>query len=317
MAVDVSANLLRLLKAEDQKILSGQEAIKGLLTEVKKQMLEELRSVQGESYAAYHLRQNLASIERHLQNFEAAAGREIGSLLDASWDAGADLLPEGTKGAGLGFGFFHVPTTSLQSLKEFGVYKIRGLSSDAFTRIRGELTLGVLGQKTPWEVQQAIAGTLESPGVFRSIEERARVITGTEMGRAFSQASQLGMEAATSSVPDLKKQWWHAGHPKQPRRNHLALHGQIQPVDRPFVLGSLSIRFPRDPKAPASEVIRCGCKHVPYMDAWGRDKLPIFNERGEVITWRGQRTGREEDLTGKFKLGQVKTPMAGKGTKKP
>jgi hypothetical protein len=46
---------------------------------------------------------------------------------------------------------------------------------------------------------------------------------------------------------------------------------------------------------------------VPWHESWGKDnKLPIFNERGEEIARRGPRTGFEEDLTGKFKLGQVK-----------
>lgn len=317
MAVSVTAEIERLLKAKDQRILDGAAAVRGLLEEVKKQILEELQTVQGESYAAYHLRQNLASIEQHLARFEANAGRELVNLLDTAWEDGGDLPLAAVRAGGLiSTSFGMVPTSVLQSIKDFSVYKISGLTADAFSRIRGELTLGILGQKTPHQVTQAIAGTLESPGVFRSIAERAEVITGTEMGRAFSQATQLGLEQAAQSLPELKKQWWHAGHPKQPRQNHLALHGQIQPVDRPFVLGSLVIRFPRDPKAPASEVIRCGCDHVPWMESWDRDnKLPIYNQRGEEIARRGPRTGFDEPLTGKFQVGQIK-PKAGKDTKK-
>lgn len=316
MAVDVSENLLRLLRDKDRKILAGQELVKGLLNEVRGQILAELQAVSGESYSAYHLRQNLASIERHLAQFEGGASRQTGDLVEQSWNAGADLLPEATRGSGLGFGFGHVPGSVLQTLKEYTAHKISGLSADAFNRIRGELTLGILGQKTPHQVMSAIAGTLDSPGVFRSIAERAEVITGVEMGRAFSQATQAGMTQAAQSVPELKKQWWHAGHPKQPRRNHLALHGQVQPVSKPFLLGSLSIMFPRDPKAPASEVILCGCDHVPYMVAWGRDKLPLFNQRGEVITWRGERSGGESELFGKFKQGEIKPQKAGDGARK-
>lgn len=317
MAVSVNKEIERLLKAKNQKLLDGAAAVRGLLEDVKKQILEELRAVQGESYAAHHLRQNLASIERHLQSFETAAARELGLLVETAWDAGGDLPFAAARAGGALFtAFGHIPATVLQTLKESSFHRIAGLTSDAFTRVRGELTLGILGQKTPHQVTQAIAGTLESPGVFRSIAERAEVITGVEMGRAFSQATQFGLEQAAASVPELKKQWWHAGHPKQPRQNHLALHGQVQPVDRPFVLGSLVIRFPRDPKAPASEVIRCGCDHVPWMEAWDRDnKLPIYNERGEEIARRGPRTGTEEPLAGKFLVGQIK-PKAGKDTKK-
>jgi hypothetical protein len=303
----VNKEIERLLKAKDRQILDGATAVRGLLVEVKRQIVTELLTVQGESYAAYHLQQNLASIERYLRGFEAAAGAQMGQLLDAAYEAGADLPAAAARAGGLFVSFGHIPGPVLQTLKDFSVHKISGLTADAFSRLRGELTLGILGQKTPHQVTQAIAGTLESPGVFKSIEERAETIARTEMGRAFSQATQTGLAQAQTSVPGLKKQWWHAGHPKRPRQNHLALHGQIQPVDKPFLLGSLSMMFPRDPKAPASEVINCGCEHVPWHESWGRDSaLPIFNQRGEQIARRGPRTGHEEDLTGKFKLGEIK-----------
>ena len=304
----VTAEIQRLLKAKEQKILDGTVAIKGLLTEVQKQIVAELAAVSGDSYAAYHLKQNLASIERYLQGFESSAQTELGKLIDEAWELGGDLPFQAAVAGGLSTtAFGHIPGTLLESFKDFSAHKISGVSSAAFDRIRGELSLGILGQKTPHQVTQAIAGTLQSPGVFKSIGERAEIITQVEMGRAYSQASQLGMEQAASSVPALKKQWWHAGHPKMPRQNHLKLHGQIQPVGQKFLLGSLAIMFPRDPKAPASEVIRCGCDMVPWHDAWGRDNaLPIFNERGETIAKRGPRTGSEEPLTGKFELGQIK-----------
>ena len=308
----VTAEIQRLLKAKDQKLIDGVSAIKGLLSEVQKQILAELAAVSGESYAAYHLKANLASIERYLQGFESSAQTELSKLIDDSWQIGGDLPFAAARAGGLlTYSFGHIPGTILETLKDLSVHKISGLSGSAFDKIRAELSLGILGQKTPHQVTQAIAGTLQSPGVFRSIAERAEIITGVEMGRAYSQATELGMEQAKSSVPDLEKQWWHAGHPKQPRQNHLKLHGQVQPVGQKFLLGSLAMMFPRDPKAPASEVIRCGCVHVPYMKVWaerdpGFPKLPIYNERGEEIARRGPRTGREEPLTGKFELGQIK-----------
>lgn len=312
MAVSVTAEISRLLKAKEQKLLDGTLAIKGLLSEVQKQILAELAAVSGDSYTAMNLRQNLASIERYLQGFESSAQGELGKLIDDAWQLGGDLPFEAARAGGLlATGFGHIPGTVLETLKDLSTYRISGLSGAAFDKIRGELSLGILGQKTPHQVTQAIAGTLQSPGVFRSIAERAEIITGVEMGRAYSQATELGMAQAQSSVPALKKQWWHAGHPKQPRQNHLKLHGQVQPIGQKFLLGSLAMMFPRDPAAPASEVIRCGCDHVPYLEVWaerdkGFPKLPIYNERGEVIALRGPRTGREEPLTGKFELGQIK-----------
>jgi len=314
----VSAEVLRLLKLKDQKILDGQAAVAALLAEAKRQILDELLSVAGDSYSAAALRQNLASIEKALQTFESAAGRELTGQLAGAWDLGEDLPSAAARAAGqLGMSARMVPQALLRTLQDFSAHKISGLAADAFTKIRGELTLGILGQKTPHQVYSAIVGALESPGIFPSIEARARVIALTEMGRAYSAASQLGMEEAAGSVPGLQKQWWHAGHPRRPRQNHLLLHGQVQPVNKPFLIGSVALMYPRDPKAPAREVIACGCVHVPYHPDWGvDDRLPIYNERGEEITRRGQRTGREEDLTGKFKLGEGKKGGTGKGRQK-
>lgn len=304
---------------EYQLLQPGAESVRRLLAEVQRQIRDELLSVSGESYTAYHLKQNLASIERYLQGFEAAAGRELAAAIEASWTAGGDLPFKAVREAGLIFtGLGHIPSSVLRSLQEFASHKISGLAADAFNRVRGELTLGILGQKTPWQVTQAIIGEIKDTPIperagrpiFKSIEERAEVITRTEMGRAFSMATHEGLKQAAASVPGLEKQWWHAGHPKQPRQNHLALHGQHVPVDKKFLIGSLAIDYPRAPTAPVSEVIRCGCEVMPWHPNWGKPngeeiKLPIFNERGEQIARRGPRTGREEDLTGKFKLGQV------------
>ncbi|MBC8018603.1 MAG: hypothetical protein H7X83_08810, partial [Verrucomicrobia bacterium] len=125
-------------------------------------------------------------------------------------------------------------------------------------------------QKTPQEIAGAIAGTLERPGVFKGIAERAEVITKTELGRTFSMAAQKSFESAADTLPGLQKMWLHAGHPKSPRISHLGLNGSIKEVNQPFLVGSVIMMHPRDPKAPISEIINCGCMHVPYMAEWGK-----------------------------------------------
>lgn len=303
----VTGEIRRLMRARDQKILDGQKALRGLLEEVKKEIIGELSSIRGESYTSLYLKRNLASIERYLAAFETAGAAEMDRLLDTAWELGEDVVPAALRTASIGAAFGHIPGSLLIVMKDFSYHRIRGVTSAAFDRIRGELSLGVLGQKTPNQVIDAIAGTLQSKGVFDSIEERAAVITKVEMGRAYSQATQTGMDTAAASVPELKKQWWHAGHPQRPRKSHLALHGQIRRVNEPFVTGSLAIDFPRSPKAPASEVIRCGCDHLPWHPAWSKEmeKLPIYDERGHVIARRSERSGTDADLTGKFIQGQI------------
>lgn len=317
----VTGEIKRLLAQHQQRTADGVAVMQGILADLQKQVLAELAGVEGESYQAHHLRQNLAMIESAMLRFEAVAFGRLERLIDGAWDGGLDLVPGLLDTAGVSVVTSHLTGPVLQTAKDFAYYRIKNLSADTFNKIRGELSLGLLGQKTPWQVRQAIEGSLESPGVFKSIAERAKVIAELEMGRAYSQATQLSLEQAVQSVPGLKKQWWHAGHPKMPRRNHLALHGQIVDVDQKFLIGSVALRYPRDPQAPPSETIRCGCMVVPWIPAWGdvakEGALPIYNERGEEIARRGPRTGIEESLAGKFKLGQVGRARPGNGPKKP
>lgn len=238
-----------------------------VLREVRRQVVEELAAAGEESYAAWRLRGNLAAIERLLQGAESALKGNLAGGITELWRAGAALVGEAA-GAGTAVGFAHVSPQLLAGLQQFGEHLVGRLAADAVAKVRGELTLGVLAGKTPHEVARAVAGTLTSPGVFESIEERAEIITKTELGRAYSTATQTALEAAAPAVPGMEKQWVHAGHPKYPRLSHLKLHGQHVPVEKPFVIGSLVMRYPRDPKAPASEVIRCGCDLVPWHPEW-------------------------------------------------
>lgn len=303
---DVTVEIKRLIAEHQRRVIDGNAAMQGILEELKKQVLQELASVEGETYQAWHLRTNLAMIESAIARFEALAYNRLDGLLNAGWQAGLDMVPDLLVTAGISAVTGHLSSPLLETAKDFAYHRIRGLAADIMTRIRSELSLGILGQKTPWQVRQAISGSLESPGVFKSIAERAKVITELEMGRVYSQATQLSLEQAARSVDGLKKQWWHAGHPKMPRRNHLALHGQIVDIDRKFMIGTVTLRYPRDPQAPVSETIRCGCIVVPWHPAWGDNRLPIYNERGEEIANRGPRTGEESPLVGKFLKGQIK-----------
>lgn len=288
MAIKVTDILTEILTAQGRRTIDAQEALQQLLVEVQRQVLHELLSVPASDtgFPAYRLRQTLDTINHHLAVFEAEAKKELAVTITESWQAGAGMLGEmviasGTSNFGLSRNLLEQLDPWLQNMKNFAWGKVEGLTADAGVKIKAELSLGVLGQKTPWEVAQKIAGNLPKDlptwknsdrTIFKTIEERAQVITQTEMGRAFSMAHQSSMAAAADTLPDLQKMWLHAGHPKRARIYHLRLNGDIKPVDENWLVGNISMMYPRDPKAPASEVIRCGCMHVAYMPEWGTKK---------------------------------------------
>ena len=159
--ITVTSTIKQILSRQSAGILSGQDAVLQLLAEVRKEILAELTTGQTGSYTTLFLRQSLASIERHLSDFESAADRELGSRLAGSWAMGAELVPATLQVAGAATsitGFGQVSAHMIDALKEFSYGRISSVTSDMFTKIKGELTLGILGQKTPQEVASVIAG---------------------------------------------------------------------------------------------------------------------------------------------------------------
>ena len=274
----IEAEIARILKDKDKMIKSGTKTMLEILEELRKQIMTDLGkaalrvvSPSGPEaiteWDAYHLKQMLSSIETQIANFSAKAQTEASGLLEESWGVGRNLVDVPLAQAGIYTGF-GLSTSVLDTLKDFTFHKIDGLSQAAWDKIRSELTLGVMGGKTPQEVARAIGMNLKDPSIFTSIAARAEVITKTEMGRVFSTAAELRMEEAADHVDGLEKQWRHVGHPRVPRASHLAADGQHVFVDEAFNIGGVEMMYPRDPAAPIDEVINCGCDHVPYHARW-------------------------------------------------
>ena len=273
MANKTTDILTEILYTQARRTIDGQTAVRRILDEVRKQIIGDIASAPADSFTGYRQQQMLGSINRLISDAEVSMRMEINQGLIDSYDAGKTMLSQmATVGSNVTLTTFGISTGILDQIQAFTWGKISGITNDAQAKIRSEITLGLLGQKTPHEISSAIAGTLERPGIFKSISARAEVIVKTEMGRTFSMAAQSSFENALDSLPDLEKMWLHAGHPKSPRIYHLHLNGEVKPVDAPFLVGSVIMRYPRDPKAPISEVINCGCMHVPYMPEWGTKK---------------------------------------------
>jgi hypothetical protein len=252
----LNATIKRIIREKDAGIRTATGSMLSLLEELQQQVRAELGKAAISSWDTYHLRQYLDAIQAQIDDYRVAAQRQIGGNLDASWVQGKSLVDE-TVGQ-LNVGGMLLSTSVLDTLKDYAFHRIGGLSAAAWDRVKGELTLGVLGGKTPADVAKAIGENLDDSSIFKSIAARAEVITKTEMGRVFSEATQLRMDQAAESVDGLEKQWLHAGHPKVARPAHVAANGQHVPVDQPFRIGGIDMLYPRDPGAPIEETINCG-----------------------------------------------------------
>jgi hypothetical protein len=246
--------------------------VRRILEAVRKKVIADIATAPDGSFTSYRQSQILGEIDRLLNEAGSTIKTDLAAGIGNSWDEGVSMLPSMARGAGVTLTTFGISNHLTEQIRDFTWGKISGLTNDAQAKIRAEITMGILGQKTPQEIASAIAGTLERPGIFASIAARAEVIVKTEMGRAFSMAHQAGLESALDTLPGLQKMWLHAGHPKTPRIPHLNLNGNTTPVDTPFLVGSIAMMYPRDPKAPVGEIINCGCMHVAWMAAWGTKK---------------------------------------------
>lgn len=264
----VSAEITKILKAKDKGIVSGTGSMLAILKDLHKQVRAELGKAALGSWDAHHLRQVLDAIEYQMANFTLKSKAELSRLLKEAWGYGQNLVDAPLGAAGVHMGAHHLSTSVLDTMTGYGNDYLQNLFHDAWYKVKGEITLGIVGDKTPQEVANAIGTTIDA-GRFKNISVRAETITQNEMGTVFSKATQLRMEQASGLVPDLEKQWLHAGHPRKARASHLAADQSHVPVDQPFKIGSVKMMFPRDPGAPLEETIHCGCDHVPFHARWG------------------------------------------------
>jgi hypothetical protein len=211
----------------------------------------------------------LDAIEYQTAHYGGIAQTTLSGLLDESWGMGAALVNAPLAVAGIYSGGYFLPTATLEALKGYSNDYLKNLFGDAWFRVKGEITLGVVGGKSPQEVAEAIGRTIDK-GRFKDIAGRAETITRHEMGTIYSTAAQLRMEQAAEYVPGLEKQWRHVGHPMKARPTHAAMHGHHVPVDNPFFIGDggWPMMFPRQPGAPLSETMYCGCDSIPYHADW-------------------------------------------------
>ena len=94
----------------------------------------------------------------------------------------------------------------------------------------------------------------------RMIKRRAETIAQTEILRAVNKANQEAYEQAIESgVLDREQlvRVWVTRGDLAVRSSHVALNGEERAIDEDF---KPNLRFPGDPRAPASETINCRCR---------------------------------------------------------
>lgn len=225
-------------------------------------------AAQPSDYQQWQLPQLVREIERAIAELNNATGTAIGGSADRAWELGRDLVDEPLEAGGIRVAGIapRLDTRQLLAMRAFMTDRIKDIGIAAANKINSELGLVVIGAQTPSEAVTAVTQILGETSRTRAI-----TIIRTELGRAYSAAAQQRMEQASRFVKGLRKQWRRSGK-LHPRPHHDAAHGQVQDVDKHFLLkgGAVKILFPRDPAAAVGETINCGCLSVPFKASWAQ-----------------------------------------------
>ena len=216
------------------------------------------------------------SIDRTLGEIGEELGRRGSGHLATAHGLGVDLIDAPLKAGGIRIAGImpDVDLRQLMAMRTFLVDRMKDVTVEMATKVKRHLGLVMIGALSPGDAATGIAGMVNGG------RGRAITIMRTEMGRAFSVATQERQTQAAEILPGLKKQWRRSGKVHS-RTAHDLADGQIVDVDKPFIVGGVPLMYPRDPKAPAKETVNCGCVQLPHMEHWEvrrPDRLPFTDE---------------------------------------
>ena len=274
---------------EQTSLLAGtRDEIYRLLQGASSAVTEILAS-QPSDYQRWSLPQLNAQIAQALEELNQKTAAEASSAAGDAWANGERSIDEPFARAGVSIRsqLPAISTAQLAAIRAFTVDRISNIGLDAANRISAQLGLVVIGAASPSDAIGAVRDILGEHS-----RARARTIVRTELGRLYETSSQLRKLEAARVLPGLKKQWRKSGK-LHPRLHHDLADGQVRAVDEPFVVKPLGrspveLMYPKDPQAPPSETINCGCTSISYMEHWdvayrGRTPSPLLEDDGATL----------------------------------
>ena len=263
------------------------------IAEAERRIAAQLAGGDASDFTRWLSPQLRRSLRAVLDELGAGAGEALAAGAERAWDAGVAgvdapidaALGRDAPGVELRGVLPSVDRRQLEASQAWLTGKMRDVTAETARRVNTELGQVMLGVQTPSDAVTAIAGRLGSD------RRRAITIVRTELGRAYATAGQARMAQARRSLPGLRKQWRRSGKTHE-RPGHVAMDGQIRDVDESYTTpDGVELRYPRDPRGPASETINCGCQSLPWMESWEqagalRDAgaRPYEGERPAVVT---------------------------------
>lgn len=251
-------------KANSMEDDAVKRAIK-LLAAARKDVAATVATTEWEAYRLPELK---AAIDRTMRDFGTKYGVDLRDTQREFWEHGIQMTDAPIREVGIYMVIPEVDMTALGIMQDFTADMVTNLGKDAGRKISQEISMGIIGKKSPYEVMGAVGRNLKDKSIFKSIAARAETITRNEAGRVLEMAGQARRERAAEIVPGLGKEWKHSPYAKVPRLSHLRADSQKRKVDEDFDVGGEKLSFPRDPKGSAKNTINCNCYSIPWHPNW-------------------------------------------------
>lgn len=204
-------------------------------------------------YQQWHLTELQKEIDRVLGEFGQSAGNVLSSAAGKAWEGGAAAIDGEFSAAGIKVMLPHLDAGQLMGIRAFMVERIKDVSVVAASKIRGELGLAMIGNQSVHETINKIANHLGESSI-----SRATTIVRDNLASAWATASdERALQSAEAGI-EMDKIWRRSGKIHS-RLAHDLADGRRISIDKAFVINGHQLRYPHDPKAPAAEVINCGC----------------------------------------------------------
>lgn len=235
-----------------------------VILELTEEQINQQLAAMPTEWQLYRTRTLQGEIDRILVAMGERTSEQIKIFSDKAIQQGMDVLDIPLQAAGINLSSVapQLSIEQLENMRHFAGERLKDVSKEVGVKINKKLGLVVTGAITPFEAKKAVNKLMQGEPVWRG-----KTVVNTELSSLFSRSTNERMISATKYLPGLKKKWLKSRR-KDPRETHHAAHQQIVDIDKPFLIGVVKMMHPHDPKAPAKEVVNCGCMKVPHMSNW-------------------------------------------------
>ncbi len=187
-------------------------------------------------------------------------------------------------GAGINFGFGLYDPASVTNLikndpKLLPEWKIDQPKDYKWNqkKLNRQVNLGIIEGESLDKIANRLCDALSTQN-FNHMRTFAR----TAMTGAQNAGREISLQEAQDKDIKVKKEWMCTldGHT---RTNHRLLDGQKQPLDKPFEVDGMKIRYPGDPTAHPSMVYNCRCTMVGDIDDYPSEYDRYDNVNGKPV----------------------------------